>query len=206
MKNQVDYNQLAIDIHQEQKEKGWYDEFRSDSLLINLVKSEMFEAFEAWRKGKYTERPVVYMGTRESESEEMSVFMDDLLIEPAYRFILSFKEFIKDTLEDELADTCIRLLDFAAYKGLNLLPSKRGLLKNHESFLDLLDFLDINLTELKQTPFSEKTKEVFTLEIQFLIKVIEEFCEKKDIDLHKHIALKRAYNRTRSARHGNKKA
>ena len=35
-------------------------------------------------------------------------------------FTHSFKEYVKDTFEDELADVMIRVMDLAAFKGINL--------------------------------------------------------------------------------------
>jgi NTP pyrophosphatase (non-canonical NTP hydrolase) len=194
-----DYNKLAKEIHQEQVDKGWYDSLRSDRLLILLVKSETNEAFEAWRKDRYTK----------CNSTQLKVLIGDLNKHGSLKSVQDiFKESVKDTVEDELADAAIRLLDFAAYKGITLEPTDRKLVITQEEFdyLYLHDWLDSELTQLKTTAFLKEVKTWYKNSIQLCIRMIEHFCEEKEIDLYLHIEAKRAYNRTRSARHGNKKA
>jgi NTP pyrophosphatase (non-canonical NTP hydrolase) len=43
-------NQLAAEIHQTAKDKGWWDEERNFGEMIALAHSELSEALEAWRK------------------------------------------------------------------------------------------------------------------------------------------------------------
>jgi len=77
--------------------------FRAQKLM--LMVSEISEAMEADRKDRYF---------RESISAVNGWISDQ-------DFVPHFEKAVKDTLEDELADTFIRLLDFAQHSGIDLL-------------------------------------------------------------------------------------
>lgn len=181
------YNELAKEIHQDQINAGWYDEFRSDNVLILLIKSELFEAFEAYRK-----KPKI---------EHFGPKVLDLLLHASQnhtdKFISLFKEEVKDSFADELADTTIRLLDFAGYKALSI-PIDNGTQKSIDNTLDSLVYLDSYLTKLYNQ------KQFFGATIFYIISVIQDIAHWHKIDLKQHIKLKLAYNKTRGKRHGNK--
>lgn len=96
-------NTLAKEIHQINKDKGFWDKKRNVGEMLMLVTSELGEAMEAHRKGKYAD----WIGYQEAieGTEPMS---------PQE----AFEHCIKDSFEDEIADAVIRLLDLAA--GLNI--------------------------------------------------------------------------------------
>jgi NTP pyrophosphatase (non-canonical NTP hydrolase) len=48
----IDYNKFKHEVHALAVEKGWYDTERQWNELVLLVQSEVFEAFECWRKNK----------------------------------------------------------------------------------------------------------------------------------------------------------
>ncbi|WMX17467.1 hypothetical protein [Aureispira sp. CCB-E] len=181
----MEYNQLAKAIHQDQINAGWYDDYRSDNTLILLIKSELFEAFEAYRKeSKIKALGQKYLGLLLYMSQE-----DEAL------FIERFKNNVKDSFADELADTVIRLLDFAGYKKMNLwAKNERPIL--FDSLLPYLIALDLQLTKF----YSEFSKD----SISSIIFDIENLANLYKIDLEAHIKLKLAYNKTRGKRHGNK--
>jgi hypothetical protein len=197
--SEIDYNKLAKEIHQEQIDKGWYGEFREDKLLVLLIKSETNEAFEAWRKNRYYT----------SGTERLKVLINDLKKHANLKSSqANFKEFVKDTVPDEVADTVIRLLDFAAYKEIVLKPTGRKISATSGEFdyLHLHDWLDSELTMLKEAGYREDVKTWYRNSIMGSIEMIEHFCKENEIDLYLHVEAKRAYNTTRSNRHGNKKA
>ena len=81
---------------------GFHEEERPYAYWLGLVMSEMGEAINADRKGWLA---------------DAVLFNDDLAKMP---FKDSFEAHIKDSVEDELADVVIRLLDFAGLKGYKL--------------------------------------------------------------------------------------
>jgi NTP pyrophosphatase (non-canonical NTP hydrolase) len=97
-------NELAKEVHQNAKSKGFYDKEKNIGEMLCLVHSEVSEALEADRKNLYT------TGTIETIN---SFVIDEM-------FVTDFKIGVKDTFEDELADIMIRVMDLAAFKGINL--------------------------------------------------------------------------------------
>ena len=81
---------------------GFHEEEKPDAYWLGLVMSEMGEAINADRKGWLA---------------DAVLFNDDLTQMP---FKDSFEAHIKDSVEDEIADIVIRLLDFAGMKGYKL--------------------------------------------------------------------------------------
>lgn len=92
-------NEMANDIYLANREKGFWDKERNVGEMLMLVTSELGEAMEAHRKGRFTDTVKV----KESIIEYGSV---------------PFERDVKDTFEDEIADSIIRLLDMAG--GLNI--------------------------------------------------------------------------------------
>lgn len=86
---------------------GWHEENLSDEHFLCLVISELMEAVEADRKGMHANRDnfEYYMKQRKRDDGE---------------FMYAFKLDIKDSLEDELSDACIRLLDLAGLRRISL--------------------------------------------------------------------------------------
>lgn len=84
-------------------EHGFHEEEKPDAYYLGLVMSEMGEAINADQKGLRA---------------NVVRFVEDT--ELGNPFKESFETYIKDSLEDELSDIVIRLLDFAGLKGYEL--------------------------------------------------------------------------------------
>ena len=89
-------NELAQEIYQNNKEKGFWDKERNVGEMLMLVTSELGEAMEAHRKGRF------------ANLEAYEEFSED------------FDDAIKDTFEDEIADSVIRLLDMCGGLGIDI--------------------------------------------------------------------------------------
>ncbi len=96
-------NNLATQIHQNNKEKGFYDEPKNTGEMIALMHSELSEALEADRKGVKCIPP-----------------MNDLDLLDDNNFEISYKHEVKGAFEEEMADILIRVLDMCAYKGIDI--------------------------------------------------------------------------------------
>jgi hypothetical protein len=177
-------NSLAKEIHENAVANGWYEDTRTTNELLILDLSEFFEAFEAFRGNKYTNKvhakPIL---------EE--------LVHHRHLDTYSFKNEIKDTFEDELADTFIRALDMAAYKGVLTndlvligVAEKGMFTKDVKMFTQLI-------SGLLDQPLNTETLTILLSTVWSVSKVY-------DFDLMDHVRLKVAYNKTRSYRHGNK--
>ena len=75
-------------------------------LRIALIHSEISEAFEAFRKDKYADLTPVLNETLYYVNSDIPCCEKDNI-----KFKLLFEEKIKDSFEDEIADSIIRLLD-----------------------------------------------------------------------------------------------
>lgn len=101
----MEIKELIQKAHSNAVEKGFYPEGEQKNIgeLLMLVVSELGEALEAHRKGTY---PIYEMF--QSEIDEGRPFQE------------AFKNHIKDTLHDELADAVIRICDMCGYMGIDL--------------------------------------------------------------------------------------
>ncbi|MFY8021524.1 MAG: hypothetical protein ACOVP1_10010 [Bacteroidia bacterium] len=95
-------NSLASSVFQINKEKGFWDQERNIGEMLMLVTSELGEAMEAHRKGKFSNWNLYETDCQSNSSNE------------------AFKQHIKDSFEDEIADAFIRLLDLSAGLGIDL--------------------------------------------------------------------------------------
>ena len=84
---------------------GFHEEEKTDSYCLGLVMSEAGEAINADRKGLH------------ADTKRFEEVMAMRCITPR----VAFEENIKDSVEDEIADIVIRLLDFAGLRGYKLM-------------------------------------------------------------------------------------
>ena len=107
-------NKACAQIHKQNKEKGFYDDKRQIGTLLMLMVSELSEAMEADRKGKYADM-------EEFESlKDLDTGLPRKLIDQDELFKDRFERCIKDTYEDEIADTFIRLMDHVGYLEIDI--------------------------------------------------------------------------------------
>ena len=113
-------NRLAKAIYEQNKAKGFWPENPNDrnvGELLMLIVSEAAEALEASRDGKYTS-PLAVAQLEMIESQ-MELFPD---MKDYYGqiWVDFFKQDVKNSFEDEIADTTIRLFDLCGAKGIDI--------------------------------------------------------------------------------------
>lgn len=186
MKN-TDFNLLAKKAFENAREKGFHEKPNTDAHWLMLVACELAEAVEADREGRRSDRRTYNFLLQEYG-------------EPLAKHL--FEMHIKDTVEDELADAVIRLLDFVGVKGYDIpenyiteeqIKDEAAEVKEwmeNKSFADVI-FTSclVNIESAKEIPEA----------LMYAIFVVAELY---DIDLMWHIKEKMMYNETREMLHG----
>lgn len=147
--------------------------------LLMLIVSELGEALEAHRCGRFAKMEIV----------ESNTFGE-------WDCIPDFEKYIKDTFEDEIADVFIRLFDLCGYLGIELSePGSVVVYKDNknvgETFLYICGLLSDARIE-RNSNFYE----------QAVFELLLGFCQHNNIHIQKHIEAKMAYNKTRPEKHG----
>jgi NTP pyrophosphatase (non-canonical NTP hydrolase) len=110
-------NNLAKEIHENAKSKGFFDSEKNIGEMLCLIHSEVSEALEADRKNKY------YSNIEDSKKWFIQGLADanyGASFNSTESFKNEFLNSVKDTFEDELADVIIRVLDLCAFKGIDI--------------------------------------------------------------------------------------
>ena len=182
----MELNKLRDKAYKIAREHGFHDEEHSDQHMLMLVISELCEAVEADRKGWHA-----IPRDKENTCFDPKIFQVDSVY-----FVYMFNECVKDRMEDELADACIRLLDLAGLRNLNL---------NR--------FALVNVVSSKKT-FTENVYAIikdimnykYSLEEQVNYAITQIFALSRilDIDLLWFIEHKMIYNEKREYKHDKK--
>lgn len=187
----MDLNKLRDEAFETAKAHGWHDKELSDETYLMLIITEIAEAVQADRKGKHADA-----GLFNADVETLDM-ADDYDRDVWKR---DFEIYIKNTVEDELADTVIRILDLAGLIGCDLSNVKmlldRGMNKVKETFPEFMYRVCQSLTDEIETLRSR---------LNYGIAGIIGYCKQKDIDIEFFIEQKMKYNRQREYKHGNKK-
>ena len=175
---------------------GWYEQKRSNIHELMLVVSELGEAVNADRNGKYANRER----------------FENVLKEYNVPFSYAFDKCIKDTVEDELADAAIRILSLAGLNSADLEEepfSEEGLEKLVKAANNGLTISD----NPENITFPEELSMVFYGIMQVLLEVasmgdvllnIYVIACRRGIDLKWHIEQKMKYNEERPYKHNKK--
>lgn len=187
MKERPNLNELAKEIHNDNKLKGFHDVDWSDEHCLMLAICELCEAIEADRKGK-----------KEISKEDIDKMEYITTFHPnnTKLFIYAYQNRIKGSIEEELADFVIRLLDLAGKKGYNELDEDFG-----EILIDDISFTE-NILIIVDI-IRDKRFDLY-LNIETAINNVEMLCKHINIDLWLHVSLKLKYNKTRPYKHGKK--
>ena len=190
----MNLNELRNRAYKTAREHGFHDKELSNEHLLCLVISELMEAIEADRKGKYF--PI-------DEIEEYNNLQKGEFRIPV------FKNYIKDTVEDELADVVIRLLDLAGLRSIDLSALQEPLFNKFNINPEFIRWK----FQLKEMSFTERI--FFLCSIFSSGEGIEDIVRSAiltiflnadilGIDLLWHIDQKMKYNELRPAMHGKK--
>lgn len=162
--------ELAKYIHKNNVEKGFWKTKWSNEHCLCLVISELMEAVEADRKGNYFKEYISYNGDE----------------------YLSFCNCIKGTLEEELADAYIRLLDLAYVRNIEIKKDYKEP-KFKKSFTENIFKIVTQMTNYKWD-ISER--------VNYALFNIETLAKNMNIHLMWFVEHKIQYNKLREYKHG----
>ena len=126
-------NQLRDEIHANAKEKGFYDNPKEIGTLLMLVVSELAEALEADRTGRFCDfseyekyRKNAFEFKHKQETDVKFMPRSPCLVRSSEEIEKdAFEIYIKNSFEEELADVIIRILDICGYLNIDI---ERGVL------------------------------------------------------------------------------
>ena len=190
----MNLNKLRDEAYSVAKANGWHEEEHSDEHWLMLVITEIAEAVQADRKDKHADvdqfkEYQTYYGSFLPSKETQEI-----------RFREDFEAYIKNSVEDELADVVIRCLDLCGLQDIDLSPVNKHLPKCQI-------VTSLSFPEIMFNVFHVLTLEYGTLagSINYAIAIIICYCKQKDIDLDFFILAKMRYNRLRGYRHGGRR-
>ena len=190
----MNLNELRDRAYKTACDHGFHDEELSNEHCLCLVISELMEAVEADRKGRFAKVPVDKKGT---------IFDERTFHYQNKYFAENFETYIKDCVEDELADACIRLLDLAGLRNISIDDFSGEMIYeatescNNETFTE-------SIYAISTIPIRCEYEYDSLLENQLnsMLLAIFGFAKHLNIDLIWHVEQKMRYNELRENKHG----
>lgn len=183
----INLNELRNRAYKTACEHGFHDKELSNEHLLCLVISELMEAVEADRKGR--------LGNKCKSRFEMDYNRYPALVGEEKRFRFSFEKHVKDSLPDELADACIRLLDLCGLRNIEL---ENDCLDNEV----LEEYSRIFIGKTFTESIFNITKNLINIDIVYSLIKIFGLAKHLGIDLLWHINQKMRYNELRPMLNG----
>lgn len=189
----MNLNELRDKAYQCAIAHGWHEEKHSDKHFLCLVMSELMEAVQADRIGR--------LGNKSRFEIEYNRY--PALVEEEIRFKCSFEKNIKDSLPDELADACIRLLDLAGLRNIEIVDFTEEDIEDASESCDGETFTEI-IYAISTIPIRHSCNYSSTFEEQVtdMILAIFGLAKHLNIDILWHINNKIRYNELRPYKHG----
>lgn len=178
----MNLNKLRDRAYKTACEHGFHDEELSNEHCLCLVISELMEAVEAHRKGRRVR-------INERETYE--------LIQRKKFYMYAFDNYIKGSVEEELADAVIRLLDLCGLREIKL----------ENDCLDdevLEEYSHIFIGKTFTESIFNITKNLIDRDISYSLIKIFGLAKHLNIDLLWHIEQKQRYNELIPYKHGKK--
>lgn len=189
----IDLNTLRDHAYKSACEHGFHDKELSDEHLIMLVITELAEAVDADRKG------------RKANVNEFNRWQRDFVPRIEEGKIRAFKEdfeaCLKDTVEDELADAVIRLLDLAGHRCISIEPINEDIIEDMEESCKDETFTE-SIYSISTLPTRYEGIYDFHVTLNGMITAIFGLAKHLGVDLLWHIEQKMKYNELRPKMHG----
>lgn len=178
---------LSVEIHKNACNHGWHEEKHSPEHWLGLVMSEVSESVEADRCGR---RAKIKMFERAASAN-----FEEGIRQRVWKHW--FETCIKDSVEDEMADVVIRLLDMA-YELYGDDMRWKGYAAPRCQYDPEMSFVE------NAWAFVSERLSWGTSDITEAIKFMFAWADDIGIDLERHVELKMQYNAMRPYKHGGK--
>lgn len=191
----INLNELRDKAYKIACDSGFHDKELSDRHFLMLVITELSEAVEADRKGKMAQRVMFEENCNTPQKD------------PEGHWIYCFNMFIKDSVNDELADAVIRLLDLAGYRNIkidDLTDEKIEDLSNIFGDKTFTEIMYVICSMPHEGDLCNTFKYPLYYVINAMISIIMGLAKYLDIDLIWHVEQKMKYNSLRSKMYGKK--
>ena len=177
---------LARIAHNNAKAKGFWETARPEKESLILIVSELSEALEAARAGKFCKNE----NFKEALNLYREIGRDFIPSGVDCAFSVYFNDFCRGTFEEEIADTFIRILDFMeSRKDVFQVEELIDAGETRTGFYIPMMLFDITAHVMKD----ELNEAIFLL---YLLSV------EKNFDLILWARMKMRYNETRGYKHG----
>lgn len=111
-------NELAKQVHENAKQKGFFEKEKNIGEMLCLIHSEVSEALEADRIDNYFNAETNC--NKNKDFSKTGGWAFDIVESNEEAWLNWFRAEVKNTFQDELADIMIRVMDLAAFKGIDL--------------------------------------------------------------------------------------
>ena len=179
----LNYNEYSKKAHQIAVNHGFWDARVSNEHCLMLTCTEIAEIIEADRKNRHA---------------KIDSFEHFLKANAGEAFESFFEEYIKDTIEDEFADTFIRLCDLAGELEIDF--NKLNPCNYHRAF----DRFTMTENAFGLIKGLSKGQISICKRIQFGLDYITNWAKSQNINFEWHVRHKMKYNESRPAKHGKK--
>lgn len=187
-----DVNLLAAEIHENAVQHGFWDFKYSNEHYLCLVACELAELVEANRKGRMADKATFEHSINETPGEHEAATAEQ-------RYAYWFEAYIKDTLQDEMADVVIRLLDLAGAKNvvITAFDSDYEYCGGVSIFISLPENVLRIMGQLAEVG-------ILRYKINKALRSMAELADEWEVDLWWHVEAKMRYNQNRPYKHGKK--
>lgn len=192
----MNLNELRDRAYKTACDHGFHDEELSNEHCLCLVISELMEAVKADRKSRHFDKEKYKIG----EYAECQGWLTN-----EEKFINVFNRYIKDTIEDELADAAIRLLDFCGLHKIDIEDFTEEMLYGAEESCNDETFTE-SIYAISTIPIrcEYEYDSLLKNQLNSMLLAIFGLAKHLDIDLIWHINQKMRYNELRENKHGKK--
>lgn len=168
--------------------QGLYAENIEDNNLISRIIEEMYEMVDAFNKCNV------------ADVKRFNKRMNRKLFKPT--FVKAYDKYIKNTVQDEVADVILLISSFSQHRGIELTGEIQGI-DWHRDFSKHSIYENAFAFTKNATRGYRKGGIPLTLaeRLNFLFAYIVKWGETLGVDIDKHLNLKIKYNKTRNYRH-----